>query len=123
MADVESLFDFLHMEIVAYFHNKQGKFVEVSNQKVFLVIFIKANINQVVFSPPQNDAIQNLERLGFNVGQRIVERFVRDFNFLVHIQCLYQAAINSTTWAKRADYHLCRWDILTWYERSREGCL
>ena len=30
MADVESLFDFVHMEIVAYFTNRPGKNVDVS---------------------------------------------------------------------------------------------
>ena len=30
MADVESLFDFIHMEIVAYFLNKPGKNIDVS---------------------------------------------------------------------------------------------
>ena len=30
MADVESLFDFIHMEIVAYFLNKPGKDIDVS---------------------------------------------------------------------------------------------
>ena len=30
MADVESLFEFVHMEIVAYFLNKPGKNVDVS---------------------------------------------------------------------------------------------
>lgn len=30
MADVESLFEFVHMEIVAYFLNKPGKNIDVS---------------------------------------------------------------------------------------------
>lgn len=30
MADVESLFDFVHMEIVAYFTNRPGKNIDVS---------------------------------------------------------------------------------------------
>ena len=30
MADVESLFEFIHMEIVAYFLNKPGKNIDVS---------------------------------------------------------------------------------------------
>ena len=30
MADVESLFDFVHMEIVAYFSNRPGKNIDVS---------------------------------------------------------------------------------------------
>ncbi|XP_068693095.1 trafficking protein particle complex subunit 6b-like [Montipora capricornis] len=53
MADVESLFEFVHMEIVAYFQNKPGKHID-------------------------NDVIQNLEHLGFSVGQRLVERFTKD---------------------------------------------
>ncbi|XP_032237154.1 trafficking protein particle complex subunit 6b [Nematostella vectensis] len=54
MADVDSTFDFLHMEIVGYFHReKQGRFSEA-------------------------DAMQKLEKMGFNVGQRLVERFTKD---------------------------------------------
>ncbi|KAJ7380018.1 hypothetical protein OS493_012780 [Desmophyllum pertusum] len=41
---LESLFDFVHMEIVSYFLNKPGKNID-------------------------NDVIQNLERLGFSVDR------------------------------------------------------
>lgn len=41
------------MEIVAYFLNKPGKNID-------------------------NDVVQNLEQLGFSVGQRLVERFTKD---------------------------------------------
>ncbi|XP_031567324.1 trafficking protein particle complex subunit 6b-like [Actinia tenebrosa] len=54
MAEVDSAFDFLHNEIVNYTHReRQGKFIE-------------------------NDAVQTLDRMGFNVGQRLVERFTKD---------------------------------------------
>ena len=37
MADVESLFDFLHMELVAYFLNKPGKNIDV--RSLCMVLF------------------------------------------------------------------------------------
>ncbi|KAK3745522.1 hypothetical protein QZH41_009920 [Actinostola sp. cb2023] len=52
MAEVDSAFEFLHMEIVNYIHReRQGKFIE-------------------------NDTMQILERMGYNVGQKLVERLV-----------------------------------------------
>lgn len=45
MADVESLFEFVHMEIVAYFLNKPGKNIDVSVNGVSKVT-CKENFSQ-----------------------------------------------------------------------------
>ena len=45
MADVESLFEFVHMEIVAYFLNKPGKNIDVSVNGVSKVTY-KENFSQ-----------------------------------------------------------------------------
>ena len=84
MADVDSLFDFLHMEIVASFHSKCGKFMEVSSRDFTMLCLHKGiskrDTDQYSF---KDGAVQKLERMGFNVGQRLVERY--PFVFVMYL--------------------------------------
>ncbi|CAB4036854.1 Hypothetical predicted protein [Paramuricea clavata] len=53
MADTDSVFEFLHMQIVEYIHDVHGK-------------------------ESENNATTKLEEMGFTIGQRLAERFTKE---------------------------------------------
>ncbi|CAB3982059.1 Hypothetical predicted protein [Paramuricea clavata] len=53
MADTDSVFEFLHMQIVEYIHEVHGK-------------------------ENENDATYKLEEMGYTIGQRLAERFTKE---------------------------------------------
>lgn len=61
MADVESLFDFVHMEIVAYFTNRPGKNIDVSIVSIKKRSQLSRCVMSFVFLVAKNYVLKNVK--------------------------------------------------------------